>query len=153
VIRECEQLVQELDAIVTKTLPKNGGSWLSRKAKAIESLRYDGKIERSMLQLRKYVTTLTYDRVADLSGTPLSFAIFIVPFRRDRHFVDRAILEKVENKGQQPASRVALVGLGGVGYVCFLPKFHVHFLVSGLRRECSAVFDRKDSTVSINLRC
>jgi len=38
-----------------------------------------------------------------------------VPFRRDQHFVNRYILSKIHHKSQQSASRVALVGLGGVG--------------------------------------
>lgn len=38
-----------------------------------------------------------------------------VPFRRDPDFVDRDILTEIEEKCLQPASRAALVGLGGVG--------------------------------------
>ena len=40
----------------------------------------------------------------------------IIPFGRDKHFVPRAaILDKVEQLNAEPSSRVALVGLGGVG--------------------------------------
>jgi hypothetical protein len=38
-----------------------------------------------------------------------------VPFRRDPDFVDRDILAEIEQKCSRPASRTALVGLGGVG--------------------------------------
>ena len=38
-----------------------------------------------------------------------------VPFRRDRDFVHREILSDLQRRCSQPASRVALVGLGGVG--------------------------------------
>lgn len=39
-----------------------------------------------------------------------------VPFRRDLDFVDRGdILSRIEEGCSQPAGRVALVGLGGVG--------------------------------------
>jgi hypothetical protein len=38
-----------------------------------------------------------------------------VPFRRDRDFVHREILSEIQRRCFQPASRVALVGLGGVG--------------------------------------
>jgi len=38
-----------------------------------------------------------------------------VPFRRDPNFVDRSILSIMHQKSQFPGSRVALVGLGGVG--------------------------------------
>jgi hypothetical protein len=39
-----------------------------------------------------------------------------VPFRRDKYFVHRGVLSEVQHKCLQPAARVALVGLGGVGY-------------------------------------
>ena len=39
-----------------------------------------------------------------------------VPFRRDPDFVDRAtLLDQICEKCSEPASRVALVGFGGVG--------------------------------------
>lgn len=40
-----------------------------------------------------------------------------VPFRRDRDFVHRNILHDIHTKCSEPASRLALVGLGGVGCV------------------------------------
>ena len=40
-----------------------------------------------------------------------------VPFRRDPRFVDRQELREIESRSKLPASRLALVGLGGVGYV------------------------------------
>ncbi|KGO66372.1 Tetratricopeptide-like helical [Penicillium expansum] len=44
--------------------------------------------------------------------TPLS----TVPFRRDPEFVDRGTLfDQIHEKGSVPGSRIALVGLGGVG--------------------------------------
>ena len=38
-----------------------------------------------------------------------------VPFRRDLDFVDSDILAEVDEICSKPASRAALVGLGGVG--------------------------------------
>jgi hypothetical protein len=38
-----------------------------------------------------------------------------VPFRRDLDFVDCDILSEIHPRCSQPASRAALVGLGGVG--------------------------------------
>ena len=39
-----------------------------------------------------------------------------VPFRQDPDFVDRGdILAQIHHRCSQPAGRVALVGLGGVG--------------------------------------
>lgn len=48
----------------------------------------------------------------------VSPAINTVPFLRDPDFVTRPELEAVEQKLTDPGARVALVGLGGVGYVC-----------------------------------
>ena len=40
-----------------------------------------------------------------------------VPFRRDPDFVERGdLLDQIRVKISQPAARVALVGLGGIGY-------------------------------------
>lgn len=42
----------------------------------------------------------------------------VIPFRRDTDFVDRGtLLDQIHEKCSAPASRAALVGLGGVGYV------------------------------------
>ena len=38
-----------------------------------------------------------------------------VPFSRDPDFIDRDEIADVEEKCSKPASRAALVGLGGVG--------------------------------------
>ena len=47
--------------------------------------------------------------------TPPSPSCF-VPFRRDPDFVDRGtLLDQIREKCSAPASRIALVGLGGVG--------------------------------------
>ena len=41
-----------------------------------------------------------------------------IPFVRDCDFIDRGdILEQVSQRCSEPAGRVALVGLGGIGYV------------------------------------
>jgi hypothetical protein len=39
-----------------------------------------------------------------------------VPFHRDPHFVDRPELNDLEERLHEAGKRVALVGLGGVGY-------------------------------------
>ena len=59
--------------------------------------------------------TLTADLPLELPETspdPLS----TVPFRHDPDYVQRgSLIEKIDSKLSQPAARVALVGLGGVG--------------------------------------
>ncbi|KAB2109475.1 hypothetical protein AG0111_0g2147 [Alternaria gaisen] len=52
---------------------------------------------------------------AERPETPPQRSCF-VPFRRDPDFVDRGtLLDQIRERCAAPASRVALVGLGGVG--------------------------------------
>ncbi|PVH73200.1 hypothetical protein DL98DRAFT_431749 [Cadophora sp. DSE1049] len=53
-------------------------------------------------------------RPADGLETPPNPSI-IIPFSRDEEFVDRATLDQIHQKCAIPGSRIALVGLGGVG--------------------------------------
>lgn len=42
-----------------------------------------------------------------------------IPFARDRDFIDRGdILNQLRRQCSETSGRVALVGLGGIGYVC-----------------------------------
>lgn len=53
--------------------------------------------------------------LADRPESPIE-PLSTIPFRRDRDFVDRGtLLDQLEQKTLTPGSRVALVGLGGVG--------------------------------------
>jgi hypothetical protein len=62
-------------------------------------------------------TVLTALWCAERPETPPQPSCF-VPFRRDADFVDRgALLDQIRELCAAPASRIALVGLGGVGYV------------------------------------
>jgi len=51
-----------------------------------------------------------------MTGYQVPFSINGLPFHRDPHFVDRPELEELEEKLSVGNKRVALVGLGGVGY-------------------------------------
>lgn len=64
------------------------------------------------VRMSSMLTASLYSREAS-STKPNPFST--VPFRRDPDFVDRDILAEVGEKCWKPASRVALVGLGGVG--------------------------------------
>ncbi|OCK85886.1 hypothetical protein K432DRAFT_217425 [Lepidopterella palustris CBS 459.81] len=105
-----------------KALPASGDSWTRRSRKALVSLWHDAKVAKITMVLRGYIQTLTYHATALSTLRPLadrtssrSAPSSTVPFRRDPHFVYREILAEIDCKNQQPASRVALVGLGGVG--------------------------------------
>ncbi|KAI9855044.1 MAG: hypothetical protein M1813_000588, partial [Trichoglossum hirsutum] len=121
-VEGCGVQIKSLDDVIVKVLPVSGDSWARRGRKALGSLRYEAKVEKITAVVRGYIQTLTYHAAASSTLRPLADRTLprpapssTVPFRRDPHFVDREILAEIDCKSQQPASRVALVGLGGVG--------------------------------------
>lgn len=64
---------------------------------------------------RDKVTVVTNRRVPVRPETPPS-PLSTVPFQRHRDFVKRiTLLNRIHEKSSVPGSRIALVGLGGVG--------------------------------------
>ncbi|OCK73128.1 hypothetical protein K432DRAFT_387549, partial [Lepidopterella palustris CBS 459.81] len=121
-IEGCAVQIKSLEDVILKALPASGNSWVRRGRKALGSLRYDAKVEKITVVVRGYIQTLTYHAAALSTLKPLADRTLsrptpssTVPFRRDPHFVYREILAEIDCKNQQPAFRVALVGLGGVG--------------------------------------
>ncbi|RYP42475.1 hypothetical protein DL767_000163 [Monosporascus sp. MG133] len=120
-VEGCRVQINLLDDVLAEVLPAPGDSWARRGRKALRSLRYDTKVEKITSVVRGYIQTLTYHAAASLRPLtvdrmlPRPTPSSTVPFRRDPHFVDRDVLAEIECKSKQPASRVALVGLGGVG--------------------------------------
>jgi hypothetical protein len=127
-VQGCAIQIKLLDDVIVKALPASGDSWARRGRKALRSLRYDAKVEKITAVVRGYIQTLTYHHAAASTLRPLAVNRTLphpapsstVPFRRDPHFVDREILAQIDCKSQQSASRIALVGLGGVGYAASL---------------------------------
>ncbi|KAI9768659.1 MAG: hypothetical protein M1839_003994 [Geoglossum umbratile] len=121
-VEGCGVQIKSLDDVIVKALPASGDSWARRGRKALGSLRYDAKVEKITAVVRGYIQTLTYHAAASSTlrrsadrALPCPTPSSTVPFRRDPHFVDCEILAEIDCKSQQSASRVALVGLGGVG--------------------------------------
>lgn len=119
-VEGCGVQIKLLDEVIALALPVSSDSWIRRGGKAFRSLRYDAKVERITAVIRGYIQTLTYHAAASLrpladQTLPRSTPSSTVPFRRDPYFVDRPVLAEVNCRSQQPASRLALVGLGGVG--------------------------------------
>ncbi|KAF2787966.1 TPR-like protein [Melanomma pulvis-pyrius CBS 109.77] len=116
IVAGCEKQIKALGEVLAKALPKNEDSGIKRGFKAVGSLRYDTRVEKMAKEIESYVVTLTYFAVATKNFEPLPRPPpdATCPFPRDPHFVHRAVLDDVISK-QQPGSKVALVGLGGIG--------------------------------------
>jgi hypothetical protein len=143
VVNGCQTQITLLDNLIIRSLPREEDSWRKKTGKAILSLRQDAKVAKITTVLRSHIQSLTNYRVAasstlqtahgmtvhmlretrisltvldtTLSPDPRSTPSSTVPFRRDRDFVHREILSEIQTRCSLPASRVALVGLGGVG--------------------------------------
>ena len=141
-VKGCGIQIQLLNDVIVKALPVLGDSWAIRGRKALRSLWYDVKVEKITAVVRGYIQTLTFHAATSSTLRPLAgialqcfkqhvrilTAPFLidrtlprpapsstVPFRRDPRFINREILTEIQSKSQQSASRVALIGLGGVG--------------------------------------
>jgi len=123
-VEGCKTQIEDLDAIVMKVLPAPGDSRTIRSRKAFSSLRCDGKVKKITTIVRGYIQALTYHAATTSSilQKPLAdqnpscpAASSTVPFRRDPDFIDRNVLVDIKEKLREPAARVAIVGLGGVG--------------------------------------
>ena len=132
VVDDTSKQVSDIQMSVSKVLPSDGASKLERALKALKSLAKEDRLQRALEKiygnndiLVLHQTTRhvdTGDRILEalskLSVTPptLPCPSSTIPFGRDPDFVDRgAILEQLHQKCALPASRTALVGLGGVG--------------------------------------
>ena len=132
VVEDTFEQVATVQTSLSKILPSDGASKLERALKALKSLSKEDKIQQTLETIHKncdilvlYQTTRhadTSDRilaaVSKLSLNPpqLPSPLSTIPFRRDPDFVDRgAFLDQLSQKRTVPASRTALVGLGGVG--------------------------------------
>ena len=137
VVNECQTQITPLDNLITDLLPQGGDSWRKKAKQAFSSLRQDAKVNKITTILRTHIQSLTNFLVTtpstlqaangmtvykidkmllrglDTSKRPIPSST--VPFLRDRDFVHREILSEIQTRCSQPASRMALVGLGGVG--------------------------------------
>ena len=132
VVDDTSEQVSTIQISLFKVLPSDGASKLERALKALKSLAKEDKVQQVLEKIYRnneilvlHQTTRhvdTGDRILEalskLSMTPAILAgpSSSIPFRRDPDFVDRgAILDQLYQKCALPASRTALVGLGGVG--------------------------------------
>ncbi|KAF2712599.1 TPR-like protein [Pleomassaria siparia CBS 279.74] len=115
-LKGCWKEIKLLEEVIAKAMPKPGESGIRKGFRAVGSLRYDARIEKMAKAIDGYVnyfalsaisTTTTEPRVPPPRGTTCLFP-------RDPHFVERTVLAEILAK-RKPSSRLALVGLGGVG--------------------------------------
>ena len=133
VLQDCQSKINDLNDIFDKLLPMEGSSKLMRGWKAISSLGQDKKVEELVQLIWRHIPLLTYHCVAaPLSTVGTAFATnrsslaqkkdthFLVPIQWAEDFTGREAQIKLLNSklchtGKH--TRVALVGLGGIGYV------------------------------------
>ena len=119
VIQNCHKEVKSLSDTISKLLPKQNDSSLKRFGKAFSSLGQEKKINHISTQLRHHVQVLTYYQVSASSyiKSTETLPLFWLPFERDPAFTGRSdVLHKIESSFSK-GSRVALYGIGGIGFV------------------------------------
>ena len=132
VVDDTSKHVSDIQMSLSKVFPSDGASKLERALKALKSLAKEAKVQRALEKIYRnneilvlHQTTWhvdTGDRILEelsklnVTPTTLPDPSSSIPFRRDPDFVDRGvILDQLHQKCALPASRTALVGLGGVG--------------------------------------
>ena len=127
VLVDIQALVQRLDELVSKLLPKAKLGRAKITWRGIMSMGQEQQIREMATKLDRYIGILTLEQVTrHISGfsvsaveknIPSQQSFLTVPFRRDPHFVGRtAILDELDQKLKKNKF-VALSGMGGVGYV------------------------------------
>ncbi|RYP02218.1 hypothetical protein DL764_005898 [Monosporascus ibericus] len=119
-VEGCGVQINLLDDVIAEVLPAPGESWAKKGRKALRSLRYDMKVEKITSVVRGYIQTLIYHAAASL-----------------RLFTDC--------KNKQPASRVAFVGLGGVG----IPPMEKAYVLALLRNKLGGSVEHDDSVALV----
>jgi cob(I)alamin adenosyltransferase len=126
VVDGCLSQVERLESILTKALPTKKDSSLRRTYKALSSFIHEKDVQQITSSLESYVQKLTYHHASqfptvDPSPSKLHTAAqkkcFMVQFERDPYFVGRQdIIKEIDERLKLRPHRVALAGIGGVGY-------------------------------------
>lgn len=120
VIKGCQLQIQLLDEILIKTLSTAIDSPWRWGTKGFHSIGQEGDILKIVYRVQRYLTSLTHYSTAphSLSLAAKPKPLFTVPFVQDSRFAGRQDELKRIDEHFQAHHRVALVGLGGVGYSC-----------------------------------
>lgn len=118
VLENCRETIQSIDEIIVRVVPLTSSSF-ERSIKAILSLRQEKEMEKALTLLRQQLALLGFHASACFkAGDQVpqeSPPVFMMPFERDKQFLDRpgpmATLERILTS----ESMAVLAGLGGVG--------------------------------------
>jgi hypothetical protein len=127
VVRGCQLQVQLLDETLIKMLSAPADSPWRRGTKDFHNTGQEGDIRKIIHQLQQYQISLIHYSTAPY---PLSLAtkpkpLFAVPFAQNSRFTGRQDELKWVDEHFETHHRLALAGLGGVGYG-FLLRFDLH---------------------------
>ena len=114
VVKGCQEQVELLNNILVKTLPVTGDSRIRRGVKAFSSVGQEKDVQKIVARIQQYQVS----QALPTRSKPL----FAVPFSQDPSFIGRQGLIDDIDKHFKIHRRVALAGLGGVGYV-FQPGY------------------------------
>jgi hypothetical protein len=118
VVKGCQLQIQLLDEVLIKMLSTPADSPWRRGTKDFHSIGQEGDIRKIFYQIQRYQISLIHYSTAphplSLAARPKS--LFTVPFAQNSRFTGRQDELKWVDEHFQTHHRVALVGLGGVGY-------------------------------------
>lgn len=152
VIEQCGKTLAGLNGILNKVIPAEGSSRWKRTLKAMSSLGQDKKVEEIVKAIETYISLLTYHHVATAPTTTQITSIvagitsmtipvtpapahtlktfYMVPIQWSDDFTGRDdVLDTLCAKLclTDRHSRIALVGLGGIGKTRIALQFAVRF--------------------------
>jgi N-terminal domain on NACHT_NTPase and P-loop NTPases len=118
VVEGCRLQVQRLNEILIKTLPTPADSRWRLGMKAFSSVGQERDVREIIDRIQRYQISLIQHHTAPHSLTlPMrTKPLFTVPFAQDVRFTGRQDELKRIDEQFQTQRRVALTGLGGVGY-------------------------------------
>ena len=118
VVKGCQEQVELLDNILVKTLPVTGDSKIRRGVKAFSSVGQEKDVQKIVARIQQYQVSLIHYQTSPVTQAlpTRSKPLFAVPFAQDPSFTGRQGLIDDIDKHFKIHHRVALAGLGGVGY-------------------------------------
>ena len=119
IIENCHDQVKQLEEILQKFTAEKGESSWKKGVKATLSMLEETRVQRIESALRENIQILTFFNVTptEKSTQSNSKRVVILPFERDMQFVGREnVLASIKFLFQSQR-RVAITGIGGVGFV------------------------------------